>query len=254
MSKIRFFIFLFALCLSGGCSDSLLNGDEETGKLSLTAGLAWPGVSDAYTYPAGPFRSHDEFMEAQQVPSDLLSKMSTSGVIYSFVNAPGLPGLFLASSASPIETFYRMYDEQFNSAKAILRRFDSGEALFAFYKSIGWDCTASMDEAEQWYFSIRIRALECMFTRGEILRQFSLKGKKNIVKQVLSNYKQSTDRLPGTISDAPAVMALILYDARYAPLVAYYKNNDVDIENPSDFYVFTNQESDIIAFAESFIK
>jgi hypothetical protein len=111
-----------------------------------------------------------------------------------------------------------------------------------------------MDEADHWYFSIRLRALECMFTRGEILRQFSLKGKKNIVKQVLSNYKQLPDRLPEETSDALTVLALIMYDARYAPLVAYYKNSDAGIENPSDFYVFTNQESNIIAFAESFIK
>jgi hypothetical protein len=254
MKKVVFFLSLIfaglAACLLSGCGDGLLDGDETVEGFSLMPGTDWPVVSDAYEYPGGPFASYEAFMEAQQIPSDVLNKMSTPGVIYSFVHAPGLPAIFMASSDSPAATFYKMYDGQFNSAREILSRPYSGEPLFAFYKAIGWDSAASADEVEQGYFSIRVRALEYMFSRGEILRQFSLKGKKNIVRAILSNYKQLPNRLPAIApsSDALVVIASVMYEAGYAPLVAYARDNDILS------YVYSDQESDVIALAENFIQ
>jgi hypothetical protein len=101
--------------------------------LIVEAGVAWPLVTDAYEYPSGPFRSHNEQIAALQIPPHILNDMSTLGVIYSFVNIPTLPEEVLISSATGIEPYYRTY-ERFNSGTEILRRRDAGKALLAFYK------------------------------------------------------------------------------------------------------------------------
>jgi hypothetical protein len=107
-----------------------------------------------------------------------------------------------------------------------------------------------MDEIELWHFSIRVRALECFFTKEEILRQFNSQGKKNIVRLILSHYKH----VEGVTSsnDVPAILALIMYHSNYSPLVAYCENNDINVRDTT-FLIETHQESDIIALAESFI-
>jgi hypothetical protein len=247
MNKINFIILLIVSNLFCLCSDGLFSGDEEMEGLTVAAGAAWPLVPDACEYPAGPFGSHDEYVAARQIPSDILNDMSTLGVIYSYVNLPGLPEEILVSSAGGVEPFYRTY-ERFNSGKEILRRREAGKALLAFYKSINWNCASAIQG-----FSIRMRAFECFFTKEEILRQFNLQGKKNIARLILSNYKREQSHWEAGMLSVHPVLTLIMYHSNYSPLVDYCKNNGIDIQDTT-FLIETHRENAIITLAESFIR
>jgi hypothetical protein len=249
----KFTVTLFVLCLFCQCSNNA--GEEE---LSVS-GLFLPVVDDSYVYPVIPGTdawtnsgAAENVYKVSQLPDNILESISTLGLIRSILDIPGLADFYLLSSnSSPIGTFYRIF-EHYNSVSELEKRKDSGNKLISFYHAVNIDGLKSLNIAEQSRLSLQHTALEVLFTEPEILQQFNLEQKKQLITSLLSRYNQIAHAhyegfgTNGTVT----VIAWILYAGKYSPVVQYYGNNKV----AEYFDVFTDQTNDIIEFANNFIR
>jgi hypothetical protein len=177
------------------------------------------------------------------LPDDVLKNISTFGLIRSILDIPSLYFYFmLSSNSSPIGTGYSIFSH-YNAVVELGNRENSGDALLAYYQSVCYDCLKTMDDSEQLEFSIQLMALEVLFTKSEILKQFDLGKKQKLVSLILEKYQQK--QYGGTLE----VMIWIMYDDGYPPIVKYFESTGLNKE-----WAFIFQINDIIAIAESFIQ
>jgi hypothetical protein len=255
----KFTATLFVLCLFCQCSNNAeeKNSEERINTLSAS-GSFLPVVDDSYVYPVIPgtdawtnLGTTENVYKVSQLPDNVLNSISTLGLIRSILDIPGLDGFYLASgNSSPIGTCYRIF-EHYNSIRELEKRKDSGNKLISFYNAVNIDGLKSLSVGERIPLSVQHTILEVLFTKPEILRQFDLEQKKQLITALLSRYNQITQsRFEGFIANGTmTVIARILYDSKFDPVVQYYGNNAV----AEYFEVLTNQMNDIIAFANNFI-
>jgi hypothetical protein len=238
--------------LLGGCAD-----DNMEGMLLDVPGACFPQVADKYTYPVTPgmaeWRAAADMYELVQLPTRVLSSISTLGLIDALVQAPLFSGFYLLSSSRPIDTWHRHY-ERFNSATELFKRRDAGTALVKYYRAISLDCieaAASDENFGQVAEYERIFGIEFLFTRQEILGKISHQDRQKLVEALLSNYEQKED---GWTTLVP--VARIMLDDKYPDMVKYYNDNvESCMASIDSGYGFPKEQAAvIITFANSFIN
>jgi hypothetical protein len=245
---------LSILCFFCQCNN---NAEENTGTLSASESFL-PVVNDSYVYPVVPgtdawknLGSTENVYKVCQLPDNVLKSISTLGLIRSILDIPGLTSFYDASSNSSIVgTFYRIF-AHYNSVGELEKRKDSNKALISFYNAVNVDALKSAsDEVEQNNLLLQHTALEILFTRPEILQQFDLKQKKQLITSLLSRYNQITQQI-GLINGHGTITAVarILVNIKYDPIVQYYGDNKI----AEGFHVDPNQTDDIIKFANDYI-
>jgi len=253
MNKI--FILLILIGLFGQCSNNLTVNNMNDGEiLMVPSDNCFPDVKDKYIYPAVTKNMTPlDKINLSQLPDNILKTISTAGLIRSFLDIPdSLSNRFLLSSSSPSETWYRIY-EQFNSVQELLKRENAAKVLINYYENIRFDCCES--DVSILAFSIKLASLEFLFSKQEILSQMDHKDKRKLVSLLLLNYRRwqelSVDYY--YISGIIPVMAIVMYNDQYLPLVLYYSNEE-DFNFVKQGYALDKQVPDILLFAEDFIK
>ncbi|MDR2126332.1 MAG: hypothetical protein LBP63_05850 [Prevotellaceae bacterium] len=262
MNKLfyKFTITLSVVCIFCQCSNNSEEKNIENGINILSASeLFLPIIDDSYIYPVVPgtdawenLGSIEDIYEVSQLPDRVLKSISTLGLIRSILDIPGLDGFYLASSnSSPIGTLYRIF-AHYNSVSELEKRKDSGNALISFYNAVNIDGLNSSSVGERMLLSIQHTALEILFTKPAILQQFDLRQKKQLITSLLARHNQIAQvQYEGFIVNGTiTVIAWILYNSKYEPIVQYYGNNAI----AEYFDVRTDQTDDIIEFANDFIK
>jgi hypothetical protein len=249
----KFTITLFALYLFCQCSN---NAEEKEG---FASGSFLPAVEDSYVYPVIPgtdawtnLGAVENVYKVSQLPDNVLKSISTPGLIRSILDIPGLDGFYLASSnSSPVGTFYGIF-AHYNSVRELEKRTDSSNTLISFYNAVNMDGLKPLSVGEQITLSVQHTALEILFTKPEILRQFDPEQQKQLIASLLSRYSQiAQSQYEGFIVNGTiTAIARILYACKYAPVVQYYGNDAV----AEYFTVLADQTNDIIDFANNFIR
>jgi hypothetical protein len=135
----------------------------------------------------------------------------------------------------------------------LLKRKNVAEALICFYENISFECLVPGNSVVD--FSIQLASLEFLFSKQEILSQMSYKGKQKTVSLLLSKYNQWQEiQIDGWyMSGIIPVMAIVMHDSQYLPIIQYYDNNQ-NFGNVKAGYAMKDQFLDILSFAKDFIK
>ena len=240
-------------------------GKEEnlypTGELIITEGSCFPEVADKYQYPVYEFVDwnrmlDEERWEKRQLPDDVLKSISTLGLIRSFIDVQWDFDIMisLSSCACYRHNYYAVY-EFLNSVQELLTREDAAKSLIIYHAATKLDCYESRDlfNTDDWRsperdLFYRLKALEYLFTKPEILDRLSHQDKVGLVKSFLSKHKQWQSREINNYSMIP-VLATIMGDDMI-PCFDEISLNDIRInEDYSEKYL-----NDVIAFAECFIR
>jgi len=229
-----------------------------------------PDVEDKYVYPITPgteewknIGSREDAIKVFQLPDNILKNISTLGLIRSFLDIPiWWNDYYLSSNTSRIITFNRIYPE-YNCNQELFSREDAGEKLIKYFNDMHCDCLEipeaidpvkeddQIREAEkQLNFMAQLAALQVFFTQQKILDQLNHEDRQKVVGMLLSKHEQIQKlTIEGVVDPAAIeVMAFIMYDSKYQPIVAYFGENKSVYEN---IYL---SDLDIISFAKQFIR
>ena len=192
------------------------------------------GYSDAYTYPTTPggqewskFTSHDEMVAALQIPTTVLSNMSTAGLVESVLNYP----MFMDVSAynSPQQGIDRLYS-QYKGLQVLFERSDAGIELLKKYQTmdpaaIGNDWTAVQKGA----YSFSFWNIELLLAQYQILSQFTDAQLVSLISEMLHKYqvKQRFSDIYGSMHESSTawLMGRALQQAKYQAFLNELESN-----------------------------
>jgi len=146
--------------------------------------------------------SHEEMLEATQIPQGILKKMSTQGLVETALNYP----LYLDMLAydDPQVGFQRVA-ERFNGLKALLERPDAGTELLARYKAFDPTITEGWALEQQGAHAARLMYLEMMLSQESIREKLTAEEQLQLAveKEVKNKVKQQYSEVYGKPADNP---------------------------------------------------
>jgi len=249
-------LLLLCQCTNQENEDNSQDNSINIGELIIVPGTCIPDVADKYVYPIVPgtekwnnLGSEEEAIKACQLPDNVLKKISTLGLIRSFLDVPITFGFYhLYSVSCPISRINGIYSYN-NSVKELLNRKDSGEALLLFFDALCFDCLETMDVTRRMYFSIQLAALEVFFAQQEILNQLDHENRQKVVAMLLTMYEQmQIINFDGFMDHASIyVIARVMYLSNYKPII--------DLFGSKDKLCYSSERvENIILYAKNFIR
>ena len=148
------------------------------GLLACASDATVYNATDAYEYPVKPgteewkdFTSHDQMLEACQVPDFILHDMSTAGLMETVLNYPLLMDMMAYNSR---QQGFDSVAQRFNGLSALLHREDAGMELLTEYRSM--DPAAIKDNwtsVQRGQYSFSIGNIETLLAQDSILAGLS---------------------------------------------------------------------------------
>jgi hypothetical protein len=135
-------------------------------------------ASDAYDFPIKPgtdgwkaFTTHDEMLEACQIPEDILKNMSTKGLVETVLEYPLLGDMMAYNS---IQHGFEAVASQFNGLPELLSRKDAGTELLAVYNKMNpLDIEENWGDVQKGAYTFSIANVEILLAQNEILHNLS---------------------------------------------------------------------------------
>ncbi|MDR1407632.1 MAG: hypothetical protein LBJ23_06260 [Tannerella sp.] len=255
----KLFVFSLLICVCCRCSSDLASGTDRNETPDREADI-FPCPEDRYAYPTLDTKnvsSSEEADNAYMLPDDVLKSISTAGLIRSLLDLPTLSGYYHTSSnSSPVGTSYRIYARH-NSVGELEARKDRAEVLLQYCGAVCPACvkrtSPEEDVKKSMLLPVQLTVLQVLFTREKILDALDGKERREAVALLLQHCEQ-TGGLPDIFTHnngAREVMAWIMYDDGYAPVVNLFNGR-----NPkSEWFTLTTEEADgIVSFANSYIN
>lgn len=244
-------LFAFLLIQCNKAKEDLTPYTTKDG-LIIRPGNCLPDVKDKYVYTAFSqeeqlnIKTHDDFVNAGQVPEKVLKEMSTLGLIRSLLDMPWLNSTYmLSSSTSPILKCAIIFDH-YNIPKELFQRKDAFDTLLLFYNAITLDCYGTSDGMEKLNFVSKYMTINVLLSRTEIISKQGHGEKQKAVAALLSNYiKNKSLGLSGGIVEA---MTHIMLEDNYAPVLEYRG------EYESDYFVGHEQIDALITIAKKYVR
>jgi hypothetical protein len=246
-----FVFFVFFLVQCNKAKEDLTPYTTKDG-LIIRPGNCLPDVKDKYVYRAfsqeeqANIKTHDDFVNAGQIPENVLKEMSTLGLIRSLLDMPWLNSTYmLSSSTSPILKCAIILDH-YNIPKELFQRKDAFDALLLFYNAISVDCYGSINDVERLNFGSKYMTINVLLSRSEIISKQGHGEKQKAVAALLGNYMKNTSLgLSGGIVEA---MTHIMLEDNYPPVLEYRG------EYESDYFVGQEQIDALVAIAKKYIR
>ena len=151
-------------------------------------------TSDAYDFPIKPgtdawraFNSHDEMLNACQIPEPLLKNMSTSGLVETVMNYP-LFGDILAYNNPQIGI--NRVSAQFNGLSELLKRKDAGTVLLNIYAAM--DPAAIPDnwtDLQKGDYSFNFLYIETVLAQESILSTLTIHELEELMEQANTKFQ-----------------------------------------------------------------
>lgn len=192
-------------------------------------------ANDAYDFPIRPgtdewraLGSHDDMVEACQIPEKLLREMSTEGLIETVLNYP----LFMDMLAyNDLQVGFDAVAFQFNGLNELLNRADAGSKLLMRYKTIAPEALGENWTSEQkGEYAFRLAYVEILLAQKNILSNLSKNELTNLLSEALHKYQQKM-RLPETygylsIQSTVFLMGRVLNQIGYGPFDKVVQENE----------------------------
>lgn len=185
---------------------------------------------DTYNYPVtggtpqwAAFTTHQQMLDACQIPVDTLAKMSTEGLIQTCLNFPLLGDLLLNVGGNvPGRLQYFMIN--FSGLNELCKRPDAGIKMINRYLIMYPSCIDSCkSNTEKGRFTSEFTAYEMIISYESIIKKMSLENKKYLIKEALNKYNckkhQSNNYAYYDFATSLYIPAKIMMQENYAPFV-----------------------------------
>ncbi|MGI5895455.1 MAG: hypothetical protein ACOX6U_00735 [Oscillospiraceae bacterium] len=132
------------------------------------------------------YQTHNEMVEAAQIPNNLLNQMSTSDLVEAVMNYPLIVNLVMYSTYQ--KGFERIVQD-FNGMQELLSKGDGAQKLFEYYNSIpimSVNTRSSINEEiilNPWF-------AEIMLAQNEFIEQFSYTEQENVIAIINEKHEQ----------------------------------------------------------------
>ncbi|MGB8190914.1 MAG: hypothetical protein WCF67_03290 [Chitinophagaceae bacterium] len=161
-----------------------------------------------YDFPVKPgsekwqsFKSVDEMYAACQIPSDVLSKLTTAALIQTCLNYPASTILLLQNTP---QMSFGEWKQHFNGITALLARKDAPAKLLDHYKAFdvkGY--TRLRTEIEKGQYTFLVMMIDAIVVQEEIIGKMETAQKRQLLNKTLSNYNLiASDPLFGFVNQA----------------------------------------------------
>lgn len=231
---------------------------------SQPVSIGMNGETDAYEFPVKPgmtewaaFNTHDEMLEACQIPESILKTMSTNGLIETILDYPLRMDIFLHDN---VQTGFDVVESQFNGIPELLIREDAATELLAKYCSLN---VSLMDQnwepADRAKYTLgTVAFVEILLSQDDILSKMNDAGKISLITEAL-NKSTEKGQLSGTYGSADQlytvlIIARVLQQENYAPFIQKMSESDDlrrFIDNGS--FVGTDVLNELVSMAQGFL-
>lgn len=187
---------------------------------------------DTYTYSIKPgtpewnaFTTHQQMVDACQIPSDTLAKMSTEGVMQSCLDFP-LLGDLLLNVGVDVPGITQAYMITFSGLIELSKRTDAGSVMLNRYKIMDPACAKCMSVD----FTSNFSAFEMIIGHDSIQNKMFSTEKKILVNEATDKYQQKKNLgfdyyAYYGLSTSLYVCAKVMIAENYEPFVQLYKQN-----------------------------
>jgi hypothetical protein len=150
--------------------------------------------TDAYDYPIKPgtdewkaFGSHDEMLQACQIPESILKDMSTAGLVETVLNYPLLLDYMAYDSR---QYGLDMVVSHFNGLQELFNRKDAGTELLARYRTMD---PAAIDndwtDIEKGSYSFSFQDIEALLAQEPILTNLTEAQRQELLTEAIAKYQ-----------------------------------------------------------------
>ena len=190
----------------------------DTEGLIITPSDCFPDVADKYIYTIIPGPGPD----AYQIPEEELKKISTLGLIRSFLDYPSLDARYgIFSIINDVSIFSRMFQNH-NCALELISRNDASKELLKYYHATCLDCVETLiDGVGTLAFNVQIRAVPVFLTQQNVSNQMTHADRKKAVALLLNKCEQILSSWIRDPNTAAEVMLDIMRKDNYQPAVDF---------------------------------
>lgn len=222
---------------------------------------------DTYKYPIVPgtpewatLRTGEARWQACQIPDSILAKMSTEGLVQSWLNLPVINELWVTNSIQQTMEYFML---NFSGLKEVVKRDEAGDKLFKRYKSMKPECiTIFNNDIDKGNFILSFSEIGLVLAQDTILNKMTLGKKKILVAEALEKYYKQSDysndygRFP--MEHCWFICAKVMMNCRYQPFINELNNNLLWFIKNAQFYIpvddYTPEIKIIISNSVNFIK
>ena len=192
--KLNLLVLCLALLYSGCKKDSQEISDFKY--------IGFPNENElSWDYPTMPgsdkwktFQSHDEMLEACQIPSTILTKLSTEEL---FLICLKYPLLMDIGAFNFFTDGYASYETNFNGIRELYQRSNAPSVIYSYYKQLKLQNATLYSSIS---FVFRASVIEYMISASPVVSKYSASQRKEVASELLSklNIKKAQ---PGNFHD-----------------------------------------------------
>lgn len=228
---------------------------------------SYPIPSDTYKYPILPgtpawanLQTGQQRLQACQIPDSILSKISTEGLIQSWLDFPLNNEIF--SSNSP-QNAIEYFIINFSGLRELVKRNDVADKLYKRYQLLNPSCiTIYPTGVEQGKFTFIFTYIKLALAQDTILNKMPLQHKKTLMREALGKYellKKYSQYYDGfTIDLSLFICARTMVNCQYQPFLNQINNNLLWFINNALFPIpvgdYSVEKNIIISHALNFIN
>jgi len=180
--KLNLLVLCLALLFSGCKKESQEISDFEYTGFPNENELSW----DYPTMPGSDkwktFQSHDEMLEACQIPSTILANLSTEEL---FLICLKYPLLMNIGAFNFFNDGYAAYETNFNGIRELYQRSNAPSVIYSYYKQLKLEknnATLYSNIA----FVFRVSVIEYMISASPVISKYSASQRKEVATELLS--------------------------------------------------------------------
>lgn len=155
-------------------------------------------ISDAYEYPIVPgtkewkeIQSHTEMVEVSQIPENLLSKMTTEGLLETVLNCPVL-GEIMAFST--YQQGYNSVCKNFNGLQELSNREDLSQIILEKYYELN-NTIKPENKSLRMKFNVKIIGIEMIISQDFVIKNLNDEQKIILLQETIKRYESTSDGL-----------------------------------------------------------
>jgi hypothetical protein len=185
--KLILLVFSWILLFSGCKKDTQEISDFEYVGFPTENELSW----DYPTIPGSDkwktFQSHDEMLEACQIPSTILTKLSTEEL---FLICLKYPLLMDIGAFNFFTDGYASYETNFNGIRELYQRSNASSVIYSYYRQLNLESATLYSNIS---FVFRVSVIEYMISASPVNSKYLATQRKEVATELLSklNIKKS---------------------------------------------------------------
>jgi hypothetical protein len=186
---------------------------------------------DVYEYPVVPMTPEwdtvhkDSTWQVIQIPSDVLTSMSTRGLAHTCLKTPFRHSWVIPDGKGVNAGILRI-SKGSNAFAELLQRTDAGPALFEVYQSMDPDAPdSSWERTTRFWYEWDLALIEVLLSRDEIRSGLTNEAKVDLLTLVVDRYRTRATQKEGCMSSL-VLMGRLLIDLDSPDMVSKY---DADV-------------------------